>query len=297
MGTIIKATGINTDQTVVSSIEKATLAGRDCLKNAAIDPQEVDILINVGLFRDKNMCEPAMAALIQKGLGINLDYVKYPVKTPAFSFDLMEGVCGFIKAIQVADSFLRAGRAKYVLIVSSNAHPSNKPTADFPYSNVGAAMLIGQDDKTEAGFVQYSFGSTSVEERYGSVAYLDLATCGANGRNLVDVIHDDDYVGKLFAFTAEFTAEFIKERKVSLEKTLLLASAPRAGFTEDLGQALSLITRPDLDLFSQYGDAHTSCLPLGFHLLNATNKQADYQQVLFVNCGTGLSVGCALYKM
>ncbi len=147
MGTAIRATAVSTDPAVRSSIAHASAAAQECLERAGVTPAQVDLLINVGVFRDSNMAEPAMSALIQKEVGMNLDFVRDPSPKAGFSFDLMNGACGALNAVQVAGAFLETGSAEYVLVVSGDAHPSTAGTphpagAEFPYATVGAAMLL-----------------------------------------------------------------------------------------------------------------------------------------------------------
>ncbi|WP_052745673.1 beta-ketoacyl-[acyl-carrier-protein] synthase family protein [Allosalinactinospora lopnorensis] len=148
MGTIISATAVSTDPAVHSSIEHASLAAGDCLDRAGITADQVDLMVNTGVYRDANMSEPAMAAMIQKNVGVNLDYLQNPTAKPAFSFDLMNGACGVLNAVQVGAGFVESGSAEYVLVVSGDAHPSNDPAearrTGFPYATMGAAMLLGR---------------------------------------------------------------------------------------------------------------------------------------------------------
>ena len=142
MGTIIKATGICTDKSIKSSNQHAIEAGRQCVERAGIDVNNIDLVINVGIYRDQNMLEPAMAAFIQKGVGIKPDYAKDQPYRAAFSLDMMNSACGVINAIQTADAILKSRQIKYALIVSSDAHPSNKELESFPYATVGEAFEL-----------------------------------------------------------------------------------------------------------------------------------------------------------
>ena len=47
----------------------ADAAARACLTNAGKEPGDVDLLINAGVYREDNMGEPALAALIQEDIG------------------------------------------------------------------------------------------------------------------------------------------------------------------------------------------------------------------------------------
>ena len=61
---------------------------------------DVDMLINAGIYREDNMGEPALAALIQEDIGANRG--QPPIGGHGtFSFDLMNGTCGVISAIQL----------------------------------------------------------------------------------------------------------------------------------------------------------------------------------------------------
>jgi 3-oxoacyl-[acyl-carrier-protein] synthase-3 len=49
----------------------AVAAAKTCLHRAGRAPGDVDLLINAGIYRDRNMGEPALAALIQQDIGAN----------------------------------------------------------------------------------------------------------------------------------------------------------------------------------------------------------------------------------
>ena len=58
------------------------------------------MLINAGIYREDSMGEPALAALIQEDIGANLG--QPPIGGHGtFSFDLLNGTCGVITAIQI----------------------------------------------------------------------------------------------------------------------------------------------------------------------------------------------------
>ena len=80
MGVIIKETAISNNGYITSSIEHAVVASEACIKRAGIDRNDIDLIINIGLYREENISEPAMAPLIQKRLGINENIIKVIVK-------------------------------------------------------------------------------------------------------------------------------------------------------------------------------------------------------------------------
>jgi 3-oxoacyl-[acyl-carrier-protein] synthase III len=53
-----------------SALHLAVRAAKDCLQQAGRDPHDVDLLVNTGIYRDRNLGEPALAA-IQQDIGAN----------------------------------------------------------------------------------------------------------------------------------------------------------------------------------------------------------------------------------
>lgn len=49
-----------------SAVDSAASAGMQCLGGAGIAPGDVNVLINVGVYRENNVMEPSIAALIQQ---------------------------------------------------------------------------------------------------------------------------------------------------------------------------------------------------------------------------------------
>jgi 3-oxoacyl-[acyl-carrier-protein] synthase-3 len=88
MGTIIRSTGICKDPSNLSILDLAESAGEQCIASAGIDKKDIDLVISTGIYRDDNVVEPAMAALIQQRLGINL---KIDWNHRTFAFDILNG--------------------------------------------------------------------------------------------------------------------------------------------------------------------------------------------------------------
>jgi 3-oxoacyl-[acyl-carrier-protein] synthase III len=63
------------------------------------DPDEFDLLVNAGMYRDRNLGEPALAALIQDDIGANTED-PHAEAHGTFSFDVANGACGVLTALQ-----------------------------------------------------------------------------------------------------------------------------------------------------------------------------------------------------
>ncbi|MFB7722347.1 MULTISPECIES: hypothetical protein [unclassified Nocardia] len=295
MGVRIKSTGISRAESTFSIVEHSGAAARQSMERAEVRPDQVGVLINAGIFRDTNTVEPAVSALIQKEAGIGLDYTKDDPRS--FSFDLMNAGVGVLNAVQVAQSILETGSAEHVLIVSGDTHPSLKRGAaddEFPYATAGAALLLARSDDEE-GFGRVhtvSGGGTP-----GIESYVDVATMGTNGRELMTVVREPDAEARLLALAADAARLALSESDPEQASTALIASTPTAGFPEllaaELGIAPNAVFTPDLS----QGDPHTAALPLAYDAAVANRSLDAFSHVLFVAAGAGPSAAAVLYRL
>lgn len=289
----IKAIGTSVSPGVMSSIEHGVIAGKNCIEKAGIKLDEVSYIFNVGVYRDSNMVEPSMAALIQKGIGINRDFIRFPVSATTFSADLMNGASGALNALQVTDALFRAGRKGYVLVISCDAHPSSGPAEGFPVNPCGAAILL-ESSETDTGFSGFVFNDTT-DEYIGESSYVDFEKRGLEGRTTIEVVAEPDYHEKLLYFSALTASGFIKEQGIDPKTTALIAPSFNASFASDLGKRLNFTDDAVINTWSKYGNPFTSFFGLGFDLLESNTELDNYRKVLVVGAGAGLNANCALY--
>jgi 3-oxoacyl-[acyl-carrier-protein] synthase-3 len=299
MGVVIKATGVSVDPAIRGSIEHASAAAVACVDRAVLDAGRIDLLINTGVYRDSNMSEPAMAALIQKNVGMNLDYVEHPTGRPGLSFDLMNGACGVLNAVQVAAAFVTSGSAEYVLVLSGDAHPSNDPgeagRAGFPYATLGAAMLLERACDDGAGFGTVHT-ATAHDHGPGAEGYTETSTMGLRGRRTVTVRQDDDYAPRLAELAAGTARACAEAEGIDLRETLLITSRPTPDFPARVAARLGVDEKAAVAAEGVAGDPHTSAVTLAHHQAVAAGRDRGYRQLLFVAAGAGLTSACAVYR-
>ncbi|MFJ2577102.1 hypothetical protein [Kitasatospora aureofaciens] len=313
MATVISSAALSPADGSGSSIGHAAAAGRACLEQAQMSSADVDVLINVGVYRDSNIVEPSVAALIQKNIGINLDYLHSPDRRAAFSLDLMNGACGVLNAVQAADALLSTGSARRVMVVSADTHPSTDPsragTAAFPYASTGAALLLEHTGDT-LGFGRVHH--RSLPGGHGVNGYLPLPDVGADGRNSIVVDRDDDVLDRMLALavdsvhtvlSAEDSAAIAQDTAdagrahVALDRTLLVTSQPTPAFAARLAKRLGLASDAAVTVEGVHGDPHTSALIHGYRQALDTGRLAGHDQVLFLAVGAGLTSATSLYRL
>lgn len=310
MATVITSAALAPADGSGSSIGHAAAAGRACLERAGLASADVDVLINVGVYRDSNIVEPSVAALIQKRLGINLDYLRSPERRAAFSFDLMNGACGVLNAVQAADALLATGGARRVMVVCADTHPSSDAsragTPAFPYASTGAALLLERtDDGRGFGRVHHR----SLPGGHGVNGYLPLPDVGASGRSSIVVERDGDALDRMLDLAADAVRTVLSAEdgtgdgtedgraRLALDRTLLVTSQPSPGFAARLAKRLGLAADAAVTVEGVHGDPHTSALVHGYLQALDTGRLAGHDQVLFLAVGAGLTSAASLYRL
>ncbi|MFG2794590.1 hypothetical protein [Streptomyces sp. NPDC048419] len=306
MATVITAAAVSPAQGSGSSITHAAEAGRACLQQAGLTAADVDVLINTGVYRDSNIVEPSLAALIQKRIGINLDYLRSSDRRGAFSFDLMNGACGVLNAVQAADSLLSTGSAQRVMVVSADTHPSMDPalagTFAFPYTSTGAALLLERTDG-DRGFGRVHH--RSLPGGHGINGYVPLRDVGSEGRNSIVVDRSRDALDRMLDVAADvvhttLAAERAKTGRgqvIALEHTLLVTSQPSPDFAARLAKGLGLAADAAVSVEGLHGDPHTSALAYGYRQAQSLQRHRGHKGILFVSVGAGLTAAASLYRL
>ena len=126
MGTVIEQVCLTDGgwRTRHSALRLAVKAAKHCLDEAGRNADDVDLLINAGIYRDRNLAEPALAALIQEDIGANPED-PHEQAHGTFSFDVSNGSCGVLTALQIVDGFLKSRAIDLALVVASDADPGH----------------------------------------------------------------------------------------------------------------------------------------------------------------------------
>lgn len=263
-----------------------------CLDAAGIAASDVDVLINCGIYRDGNLGEPALAALIQGDVAAN------PGHPPSgghgtFSFDLAAGECGPVTAMQVIDGFLRSGVARRGLIVASDADPGHHLARDFPYRPVGAAALLSATPGP-SGFTAFTAqlfpdhaGDLRAEVRWEPRPRR--SPWGPPGANVLVLEQSPDLLEHATASAQLAVHRTLDELGLALEDVAVVVTPDAGG----LGAAVvAALGRPGV--IAGEG-AHTAGVLAA--LARAEDEgHLDEGRALVVTVSAGLHVSCALHE-
>ena len=281
----------------------ADAAATNCLALAGCQPRDVDMLINVGVYREDNMGEPALAALIQEDIGANLGHPPTG-GTGTFSFDLLNGACGVISAIQIESGLLQSGVIQLGTVVSSDVQPDLvKPGGHF-LRPAGGAILLNWDD-SPAGFTDFhtetfpeyaGLFSSGLVWRRGRGHGIHSPRQG-EGRNQMVVSVRPGYEARLADCAEEATRRFLRRLGLGIEDIDLLIPAPAApGFVDPLRAKLGIpgdrvaYTPEDLE------EAYTTGPIAALQAAIKSGRLSEAENTLLLAAGSGITVALALYR-
>ncbi len=283
------------------ALRLADAAAKACLAHAKKMPGDVDMLINAGIYREDNIGEPALAALIQEDIGANLG--QPPIGGHGtFSFDLMNGICGVVSAIQLQAGFLRSRVIRHGLIVTSDVHPNPKEAASPIFTPTGGALLLGWDDSI-AGFTDFQTETFPEYDDLLESQYHWKAVRGPHGpgrpygQSQLVIDKKPGYQSRSVDCAVEASLRFLNRLGLMIEDIDLLVAAPAsADFLDRLRTRLGVpgdrVAYVAEDLVGAYTTGPIAALEAAIK----TGRLGEARNTLLVAAGAGITVALALYR-
>jgi 3-oxoacyl-[acyl-carrier-protein] synthase-3 len=279
----------------------ADAAVRTCLAHAGKEPGDIDMLINTGIYREDSMGEPALAAIVQEDIGANLG--QPPIGGHGtFSFDLFNGTCGVISAIQLQAGMLRSGLIRLGAIVTSDVHPDLKDPRSAPFRPAGGALLLGWDDSIP-GFTDFH---TETFPEYEDLFVSGLVWQGRRGPRMPgrrtgqsQMVIDEKpgYQARLVDCAEEATRRFLRGLGMDIGQIDLLVPAPSSpGFLDPLRVRLGVpgdrVAYVAEDLQGAYTAGPMAALQAGIK----SGRLGEARDTVMLAAGAGITVALALYR-
>ena len=294
MGAVVEATATavaDEPSQAASAIELADAAARTCLERAGRSPEDVQLLINAGVYLDRNISEPAIAALIQEDIGAN------PESQPGFgqgtlSFDVRNGACGLLTGIYLVNELLASGTVQCGMVVGGDVDPEPGVSENFGFPAAAGAVLLSGDD-SRRGFTAFRFRTFPefAAEFQSYVAWHEVPGNG-EGRNMLTVEIDDRYAEHALACAESTVREMIAEDGFDVaEVDLLIATASAPDFAAALAHRLGITAAPVVSPSGGLAGAHTAAPAIALESVQLTASRT----ALLVSAGAGITVVAALY--
>jgi 3-oxoacyl-[acyl-carrier-protein] synthase-3 len=275
------------------AVRLSDAAARTCLERGHHRAEELDVLINAGIYREGNTAEPALASIIQEDLGANPGHPPRLGRHGTFSFDVLDGACGALLAARLMHAFLGDGPARHGLIVAADSDPEPHTSRGFPFTPAAGAMLLVHRDG-DGGFQR--FAQRTFPEHAGLFT-AHLRFDPALERNVVEIVERPELDATAMTLAADVAREVLASSGLAAgDLDLLVASPYPSGFARGLAQRLGIpddrVAHPPEELSA----THTAGLIAALEPAMASGQFSRAWHTLFVTVGAGITVEVALYR-
>jgi len=292
MGSKIEAVALNTPGFFRrGSIDMEIRAAKECLKKTRLDPNMLGLLVNTGVYRDRNIGEPAIATLIQKEIGANEIFAG---GGSTFSFDLANGGCGMLTGMMVVDGYLHSGDIDYGMVVTADADPVPGRTEGFHFTPAAAAILLSRGTEGH-GFLHYRTATEGrfIDDLTGRIEWMEYK---GKMRNILVVKQAEGFAASCARFARENLDSFLKELSLTMKDIdLVIPSQSPRGFLEELKKKKDLELKL-VDVTDRLADVHTAGIGFALERAMSTGRFAAAKNCLFLTVGAGLTASLALYR-
>jgi 3-oxoacyl-[acyl-carrier-protein] synthase-3 len=290
MATMIDAVGLATGRRWPrpNARKLADAAAARALHAAGREPGDVDLLLNAGLYHERILGEPALAALIQEDIGANPED-PYAGGHGTFSLDVANGSCGMLTGLQVADGFLRAGTIRHALVVASDADPGHGMAPRFPFAPVGAAIACSWRPGP-GGILGFRFAThPGAGDGDGG---LHATVRFGRGRNTLVIEETPTFAATAGEWAADVAAKLLADVGMAPgDLDLVVANPLVPAFLDALAEGLDLA--PDRLVRPRDQRAHTAALGVALRPV-IDERRHEGATVLLVSAGSGPVAGAAL---
>jgi 3-oxoacyl-[acyl-carrier-protein] synthase-3 len=271
----------------IKNYEMAIAAAKDALEGCSIAPEEIDIIIIATMTSE--YVHPSVGCLVQKAIGAH----------KAMAFDISAACSGFLFGLSIADSYIKTGVGKNILVVGSEkvsaiTNWEDRSTCVLFGDGAGAAIVTSSD---EPGILEIE--CKSVGEQYECLV--------ADVTRIKTPFYEQDtenYIKMEGREVFEFATTKVPD---AIEKVLKDANIDK----DDIGyfilhQAnLRIIKRiakklhQDIDKFyvnmNLYGNTSSATVPVALDEMNKTG-QLTGKKVVLAGFGAGLTYGACVVQ-
>jgi 3-oxoacyl-[acyl-carrier-protein] synthase-3 len=270
----------------------ATRAAEKALKEAATGPGEIDLIIVTTTSPD--MVFPSTACLVQRNINAR----------NAAAFDVSASCSGFIYGLSIADSYIRSGSARRILLVSSEVKSRfisrSDPSTYMIFGDGAGAVVIGNGND-ESGILSVrvsSDGSRSdiIELQGGGsrnpisdmTLKIGLHFVKMKGGRLFKVA-----VKKLY----EEISDLVKENGIGLcDIDQFIIHQANLRILQAVAERLGIEEEKVFISLDQIGNTSSSSIPIALDMAARGGRIKRGDLVLLAAFGGGLTWGSALVR-
>lgn len=263
----------------------ATKAAKDALDFAKISPNDIDLIVVGTTTGDYTF--PSTACVVQRNLGIDNG-------CPAF--DVSAACSGFIYALDVADSFIKSGKANHALVIGADSFSKildwNDRSSCVLFGDGAGAVVLRAEANTVKG-IQYC-------KIYSDGSYSDflITTGGVATTQKAGVVTMKGR--EVFKFAVEKFCDSFRELLKSNDLTidgidLLVPHQANVRIINKLADVLKIDPQKVVITIDKHSNTSAATIPLALN--EVKNTIGTNKNVVLLSMGAGFTWGAALVRM
>ncbi len=261
-------------------------AAKKAINNANLSIDDIDTIIVATTTPDRTF--PSTATILQNKLGI---------KENCFSFDIQAVCCGFIYALDLADSLIKSLKAKNVIVVGSETlsrivNWKDRTTCVLFGDGAGAVILQATENKTE-GILASSLHSNgqyfNILKTSGGVSFnREIGFIEMEGKEVFKIA-----VNKLYSCILE-TLEKVGLGTENID--LLIPHQANQRIIEAVGKKLNLSSEKIISTVALHANTSAASIPLALNYAVQNNRIKKGDLIALEGIGGGMTWGSTLIK-
>lgn len=292
----------------VKASDMAAAAGRQALTNSGIDPETLDQVVvahnfgDVGYKTIQSQNVPSLSCRVKHLLGIN--------RPECIAFDVLVGCPGWLHAVIQSHAWFRAGMARSVLLIGTEALSRVIDTADrdsmiFADGAGAVVMEYKPADSRSAGILGCSAQTHSAEE----LNYINMGSGYSQNEN--DTLFIKMQGRKVYEYALKHVPAAMKECldksgiAISEVSKILIHQANEKMDEEIVKRLYGLygaVPPPGVMPMSiqWLGNSSVATIPTLYHLIRehkiAGHEIAEGDILLFASVGAGMNINAVCYR-
>lgn len=265
--------------------DMAAMAAKEAIDNAGVNKDEVDLIVVATTTPDNTF--PSTAVHVQSALGI---------KNGA-AFDVQAVCTGFVYAMSVADSFIKTGQAKTVLVIGADKMScildwDDRNTCVLFGDGAGAVVLQGSNDESR-GVIYSKLNSD------GDFSGILNTTGGVSSNGVSGKVQMQGQ--EVFKHAVSKMTQSVKDalKAKELDVNDVAAFIPHqanARILDMVAKKLKISNNKVVSMVAEHANTSAASIPLAMADADKKGRFEKEQLVVLTAIGGGLTWGTCLLK-
>ncbi len=292
---ITQRTGIRERRHVDEGTNCSTLcieAARNAMEDAGLEPKDIDLIIVGSLTQDHLM--PSVSVLVQHELGCE----------SAGAFDVLAACTGFLTALQTAEAFVAAGRAKNVLAIGGETlsrylDMSDRTSCILFGDGAGAAVVRPLEDCNQGELLSHSIGADG-----SGYEFIHIPEGGSvHPHNHPEYDKSNHFIRvrgrEVYRFAVTKMSELIREAAAATESgevDLVIPHQVNMRIIEGARERLDWPIEKFFVNIEKYGNTSAASVPIALDEAARSGRLKKGDTVVLVAFGAGLTWGATTLR-